>query len=408
MREAKHVGLMKNTAIDEKLLVFTLAGVQFTHIMDFMVLMPLGPQLMRVLHISPREFGFLVAAYTLSASAAAFTTALFIDRFDRKHALLFLYAGFVVSTLFCGLARGYGPLLAARAFAGVFGGVAGAAVYAIIGDAIPPQRRGSATGVVMTAFSVSAIAGVPIGLFLATFLTWRAPFLLLVILSSLILIGIWRLVPALRTHLQPAVAPTRPWRQARAVFADPNHRRALALPATLVFGGFSVIPFLSPYAVSNVGLTESDLAYVYFFGGLATAFTSPRIGRLSDRYGKRELFSIVAGLSIVPLLVVTNLPPVPVWAMLLATTVFTILISGRFVPAMALVTSSAQPPVRGSLMSFSSALQHLSSGLAALCGGMLVGHASTGALTRYWLVGLIAVGCTLLAMHIAWRIKSVS
>ena len=399
---------MKNTALSERLLVMTLAGVQFTHIMDFMVLMPLGPQLMRVMHISPREFGFLVAAYTLSASVAAFTMALFIDRFDRRHALLFLYAGFVVSTLLCGLAPGYDSLLAARAFAGAFGGVAGAAVYSIIGDAIPPERRGAATGAVMTAFSISAIAGVPIGLFLATLLTWRAPFLFLVLVSSLILIGVWRLVPPVRAHLKHAVGPSRPWQQARALFADPNHRRALALPATLVFGGFCVIPFLSPYAVSNVGLTEGDLPTIYLFGGLATAFTSRWIGRLCDRYGKREVFAVVAGVSIIPLLVLTNLPPVPVWAMLLTTTSFMIFISGRFVPAMALVTSSAQPRMRGSLLSFSAALQHLSSGLASLCGGFLIGHAATGALTHYWLVGLIAAGCTLLAIQIAWRIKPVS
>jgi len=399
---------MKNTATNERLLVITLAGVQFTHIMDFMVLMPLGPQLMRVMHISPGEFGLLVAAYTLSASVAAFMTAPFIDRFDRKHALLFLYTAFVASTLFCGLAPGYGSLLAARAFAGASGGVAGAAVYAIIGDAIPPERRGAATGAVMTAFSISAIAGVPIGLFLASLFTWRAPFMLLVVVSSLTLLGVWFLAPSLHAHLKHGVAPTRPWEQARAVFADQNHRRALTLPATLVFGGFCVIPFLSPYAVSNVGLTEGDLPYIYFFGGLATAFTSRRIGRLSDRHGKREVFAVVAALSIVPLIAVTNLPPVPVCVMIVATTVFMILISGRFVPAMALVTSSAQPHMRGSLMSFNSALQHLSSGLASLCGGMLIGHAATGALTRYWLVGLIAVGCTLLAIRIAWRIKPVS
>ena len=399
---------MKHTAVSERLLILTLAGVQFTHIMDFMVLMPLGPQLMRVMHISPRQFGFLVAAYTLSASAVAFMTALFIDRFDRKHALVFLYSGFAVSTLFCGLAPGYGSLLIARAFAGAFGGVAGAAVYSIIGDAIPPERRGTATGVVMTAFSVSAIVGVPVGLFLASMLTWRAPFFLLVAISSLVLIGVWHLVPSVRTHLTHGLAPTPPWRLARTVFADPNHRRALALPATLVFGGFAVIPFLSPYAVSNVGLTEGDLPYIYLFGGLATAFTSRHIGRLSDRYGKREVFSLVAALSIVPLVVVTNLPPVPVWVMILTTTVFMILVSGRFVPAMALVTSSAQPRMRGSLMSFSSALQHLSSGLASLLGGLLIGHAATGALTRYWLVGMIAVACTLLAIHIAWRINAVS
>ena len=266
---------MKDSALNERFLVVVLAGVQFTHIMDFMVLMPLGPQLMRVMHISAREFSFLVAAYTLSAAIAAFMTAMFIDRFDRKQSLLFLYGGFSASTLLCGLAPDYITLLMARALAGAFGGVAGAAVYSIIGDAIAQERRGRATGAVMSAFSISAIAGVPTGLYLATLFDWRAPFLFLALMSSsLILVAAWRILPSMRGHLRHGVPHVHPLQQAKAIFADTNHRRALALPATLVFGGFSVIPLLSPYAVGNVGLKESDLAYIYFFGGLATAFTS--------------------------------------------------------------------------------------------------------------------------------------
>lgn len=390
------------------MLILLLAGVQFTHIMDFMVLMPLGPQLMRVLHISPREFSLLVSAYTLTAAVAAFLTAMYIDRFDRRHALLVLYAGFVVSTLLCGLAPDFGALLLARAFAGAFGGVAGAAVHAIIGDVVPPERRGSATGVVMTAFSVAAVAGVPTGLYLATLFNWRAPFFLLVGLSSLLLMALWRTLPSLRAHVRTDRAHRSALHQFHAVLGDANHRRALLLPATLVFGGFSVIPLLSPYAVGNVGLMESDLAYIYFFGGLATAFTSRYIGRLADRHGKRETFAVVAGLSVLPILVATNMPPVPVWVLVCASTTFFILVSGRFVPAMALVNAGAQPGMRGSLMSFSQALQQLSSGLAALCAGAIVGYTPSGALTHYWIVGLVAAACTLLAIRIAWKIEAVS
>jgi len=396
------------TARNEGRLVLILACVQFTNIMDFMVLMPLGPQLMRVMQISPREFSFLVASYTISASAASFLTALYIDRFDRRRALIFLYSGFALSTLLCGLATGYAGLLAGRLLAGTFGGVCGAAVFAVIGDAIPQERRGSATGTVSTAFSISAIAGVPTGLFLATAFDWHAPFLSLVVLSSLILAGIVHLVPPMHRHTDAVTHDASPLRRAKGILRDANHRWALALPATMVFGGFSVIPFLSPYAVANVGLKETDLPYIYFFGGLATAFTSRYIGRLSDRHGKRETFAIVAALSIIPILLITNFPRAPVWVLVACTTLFTVFISGRVVPAMALVTASAQPGVRGGLMSFNSALQHLSSSLASLSAGRIIGQAETGALTRYWMVGLIAVGCTLLAIGISRRIKAVS
>jgi predicted MFS family arabinose efflux permease len=227
-------------------------------------------------------------------------------------------------------------------------------------------------------------------------------------LSPVILVGIVRLVPPMHGHVDASNPDASPLHRVRNILRDANHRWALALPATMVFGGFSVIPFLSPYAVANVGLRETDLPYLYFFGGLATAFTSRYIGRLSDRHGKRETFAMVAGLSILPILVVTNLPPAPVWVLVACTTMFTVFISGRVVPAMALVTASAQPRVRGGLMSFNSALQHLSSGLASLSAGRIIGQTETGALTRYWVVGLIAVVCTLVAIGISRRIKPVS
>lgn len=392
----------------ERLLVFILACVQFTTIMDFMVLMPLGPQLMRVMHISAREFSVLVAAYTFSAAAASFLTAFYIDRFDRKRALIFLYCGFALSTLLCGLADEYVTLLAARLLAGAFGGVCSAAVFAIIGDAIAPDRRGAASGTVSTAFSISAIAGVPVGLFLATMFDWRAPFFLLVLLSLLILAAITRFVPTMHGHIATRSNDDGPLQRMHAILANANHRWALALPATMVFGGFSIIPFLSPYAVANVGLKESELPYIYFFGGFATAFTSRYIGRLADRHGKRQTFAVVASLSIIPILLITNLPPAPLWILLSCSTLFMILISGRFVPVMAMVTSSAQPQMRGGLMSLNSALQHLSSGVASLCAGMIIGHNETGALIHYDKVGIIAVCCTLAAIGISRRIKAVS
>lgn len=397
------------SASKERLLILLLAAVQFTHIMDFMVLMPLGPQLMRVMHISARDFSLLVAAYTLSAAVAAFLMAFAIDRFDRRHALPFLYAGFTVSTLACALATRYETLLMARVIAGAFGGVAGAAVHAILGDTIPPERRGTATGAVMSAFSIAAIAGVPLGLYLATVFSWRAPFILLVGLSLIILLAIWQVVPPLRAHLHTASRRDNDVKsQLRAVFGESNHRYALALPATLVFGGFSVIPLMSPYAVGNVGLTEAQLPYIYFFGGLATAFTSRYIGRLADRHGTRQVFTTVAMLSVIPLVAVTTMPAVPLWLFLGVTTIFMILVSGRFVPAMALLNGSAQPHLRGRVMSFSQALQHGSSGLASLCAGLIVGHTAAGALTHYWVMGLIAVASTLTAIAIARRIKAVS
>lgn len=398
---------MRENRSQERKLVGVLAAVQFTHIMDFMILMPLGPQLMRVMLISPQQFALLVASYTLSAALASLAVAFYTDRFDRRKTLLVLYAGFVGSTLLCAIAPGYATLLAARAVAGAFGGVAGATVHSIVGDAVPEQRRGAATGLLMSAFALSSIIGVPIGLVLAAHFSWRAPFFFLVALSLLVLFATWQVVPPMRGHLVAGEAH-RPLAQMRAVLGEANHLRAFVFMFALMFAGFSVIPFISPYMVANVGLKETDLPYLYFFGGLATAFSSRLIGKLSDKHGKRQMFTGVGLISIAPLLITTNLPPVPVWLAICASVIFMVFVSGRFVPAMALVISSVQPRLRGGFMSINSAIQQLGLGIASLMAGTIIGHAPDGALTHYWLVGLIAVGATLFAIALAWRVETVS
>ncbi len=399
--------MKRDVPAGERSLVLVLAAVQFTHIMDFMIMMPLGPQLMRVMSISPQQFALLVSAYTVTAAVAALAVAFHTDRFDRRKMLLFLYAGFVVATLLCGIAPGYGALLAARAVAGVFGGLAGATVHSIIGDAVPEQRRGAATGMIMSAFALSSIVGVPIGLVLAAHFSWRAPFLLLAVVSTLVLILIWKVLPSMRGHMVEGESH-RALQQMQAVFGTANHLRAFVFMFALMFAGFSVIPFVAPYMVANVGLTETDLPYLYFFGGFATAFTSRYIGKLADRHGKRQIFTLIGLISIAPLLITTNLPPVPVPIAICASVIFMVFVSGRFVPAMALVISSVEPRLRGGFMSINSAIQQFGMGAASLLAGSIIGHGVGGTLTHYWLVGFIAVGATLLAIALAWRVKPVA
>ncbi len=391
----------------ERSLLLVLLGVQFTHFMDFMVLMPLGPQFIRIWQIGPTEFAILVSAYTLSAAVASVLCGLYVDRFDRKRALLFLYGGFTVSTLLCAAAPDYGWLLAARAISGAFGGIAGAAVYSIVGDLVPDARRGTAMGIVMTAFPISAVAGVPLGLTLANLFDWRAPFIFLGVISILIFFTAAWLLPTMDTHVAQARS-RHPLRQAIKVFSDNNHVRALILTAVMIFGGFSVIPFIAPYMVGNVGLAETDLPWLYFFGGAATVFTSRLWGRMSDRHGKHKMFTIISSISIIPLLACTNLPPAPVWVAILVMVTFMVFVSGRFVPAMAIVTGAAQPDLRGAFLSFNSAIQQLGSSVASLASGFIIGHTVSGMLTGYWISGLIAVTCTVLAMWLARNVRIVN
>ena len=384
----------------EWLLLLTLMAINFTHIMDFMMMMPLGPQFMRLFHISPQQFGMLVSTYTFAAAAAGFISAFLVDRFDRKRTLLFLYAGFALSTLLCAVASSYWMLLLARAVAGGFGGIVGATVLAIVGDLIPDKRRGTAVGTVMSAFSLSAVAGVPSGLLLAEHFGWQGPFVFIAMVAAPLWLAARSILPPLHGHVTPHRSQT-PWQQVRFMYSQRIHLRAFALMASLMFAGFSVIPFLSPYMVATVGVAEHDLKYIYLCGGLATLFSARLIGWLADRIGKVRMFVGVALLSLPAILLLTHWRSAPLALTLSITTYFMVFVSGRLVPAMAIVTGAVAPQHRGSFMSFNSATQQLAAGLAAFGGGLLMHKDAAGVLQGYDVVGYFAGGFTLLCIWLA-------
>lgn len=386
----------------ERQLIFLLAGIQFCHIVDFMILMPLGPQLMRVLNMSPAQFGLLVSAYTLAAGVAGFACAFVIDRFDRRRLLLVIFAGFLLATFACGLAWSFTSLLVARLLAGAFGGILGANIMAYLGDCIPEARRGTATGKVMTAFSIAAVAGVPLGLFLAVHFNWRAAFFLVGGIGLLLGLAAVRLLPSVPAR---ASGPIDLLGTLAAVFSVGNHWRAFALIAALMLAGFSVIPFLSPYMVHNVGLSEAQLPLIYLVGGLATLFTAPLIGRLADRHGKARTLQMVCALSLLPLFLITHLPPLALPFVLAVSTLFMVLVSGRLIPAMALVTSASSPALRGRFLSMNAALQQLAASAAAFLPTLVLAQDAGGRLLHYEVVGYGAMTMTLLALWLAGRVE---
>ena len=391
--------------VREWAVLLVLAGVQISHILDFMILMPLGPQFMRMLAIGPTQFGFLVSVYTFSAAAVGFAAAFFIDRFDRKKSLLILYACFGATTLLAASSDSYAMLLVARALAGAFGGVLSAIVFAIVGDLIPDQRRGAALGVVMSAFSIAATVGVPISLYLATQFTWRAPYFFLAALCLAIWSGALWLLPPMRGHLR-AARERHPLAQALAVFREPNLRRAFLFSAMLFFSGFAVIPFISPYMVANVGVTEPQLPLLYLVGGILTLIMVRLVGRLTDLHGKQRMFTVVACASALAILTLTHLPRVPIYAAIAASAFMMCMMSGRFVPAMALLTSSVAPRLRGSFMSFNSSVQQFASGTASFGASLLIGSNAAGELTHYGTVGILAAVATLASIWLARRIRA--
>lgn len=392
--------------IHEGWLLGVLAAIQFTAVVDFMIVMPLGPRYIDTFHITTAQFGVIISAYAIAAGISGLTAAFFIDRFDRKKAMLTLYTGFTVSTLFCGLAPSYWMLVLARAMAGAFGGVTMGLIMAVVGDVIPEIRRGKAMGIVMSSFSIASIFGVPAGLYLAESMNnWQIPFFALAGLCALVLPFIWISMPSLRGHID-RIANQPPARQMLAILKNVQHLRAFAFMAMLMCAGFTVFPFLATYLVHNVGLTRTQLPLIYICGGVCTLVSMNVIGRWADRAGKQRVFVIMMLMSMAPVLIVTNLPHVALSLALVISTVFMVCSSGRTVPAMALLTASVQPHQRGGFMSINSSVQQISMGIAAWLSGKIV-YENSEHMFRFGVVGLISVGFGFLAIYFVRYLRSV-
>ncbi|MDB5038484.1 MAG: sugar transporter, partial [Bacteriovoracaceae bacterium] len=305
---------------------------------------------------------------------------------------------------FCALAPDHRLFILARIFAGAFGGPLGAIVFSIIGDKIPEKRRGAATGKVMSAFAMASILGIPFGLKLANAWSWRAPFFLLTGLSIILFLIGARTLPTMIDHIRKMHRRNH-IRETLSILIKPNHVRAYVLSGMLLIGSFSVIPFISPYMVSNAGFLESNLMYIYLIGGSVTFFTAPLIGKLSDIFGKYRMFSIMAIISVAPILMVTHLNETADWIVIVSTTFFMICSSGRMVPATALVTSSALPHERGGFMSINSSVQQFAAGIATYFAGHIIQKTSSGKMLNYDWVGYIAIITTLLCLWLARRVR---
>jgi predicted MFS family arabinose efflux permease len=386
----------------EMVLLLVLAAVQFTHIVDFVIIMPLGPRMKDGFGLSLDQFNYVVAAYAFSAAVAGLLAAFIMDRFNRKHLLFALYTGFVIGTGLCAVAPNYPMLLAARVVAGAFGGVGASLTLAIVGDAFPDSRRGTAMGILMSAFSLASIIGLPAGLEIARlFNQWQAPFAGLAALGAGVLVLIQLVLPSLPAGSRDGhpIGAVEVLTRFLTVLLRPGHLLAYAFMTALVMGTFTIVPSLATYLVKNVGMSGDYLELVYFFGGLATLLTQNLVGRLSDRLGKRPVFRVMAAFTVVPILLITNLPPgLSLWLALAATTLFMITTSGRMVPAMALITASSEPRFRGAFMSINSAVQQMAMALSAVVAGFMMGETESKTLTGYPTVGYVAAGVTLLTV----------
>ncbi len=390
----------------EKILLFLLAAINFTHILDFMIMMPLNPQLSVIFNINQQQFSLLVSAYTFSAFFSGIIAAFFVDGFDRKKVLLFGYAGFILGTLGCALSPSYEILLVARIVAGLFGGLISAQVLSIVGDNFSYERRATAMSFLTTAFSVASVVGVPLGLYLATLTSWHAPFLLVACAGVVIFVMVIKYVPSMAGHL--TAAKRKPTDAFVNVYKSKNQQRALLLSIVMMIGHFSIIPFIAKYLVTNVGFTNYDVSLVYLIGGGATIFTAPLVGMIADKKGKFPVFAVMCCLCLIPVFLITNMPPVSIYLALAITTIFFIFVSGRMIPMQAMVTSVVSPQQRGGFMSINSSLIQLGSGLAAVIAGSIISETPDHKLIHYDYVGYMGMAATIICIFIARKLKMAS
>ncbi len=384
-------------------LILVLVAIHFTHMVDFVIIMPLGKRLMNELSISPEQFGLVVASYAIAAGLTSLLASLAMDRFDRKSVLLTMYAGFGLSTLFCGLAPNYEMLLLSRTLAGMFGGLAAVAIMAVIGDVFPPEKRGRAMGAITSSFAVASIVGLPLGLVLAKSHGRGAPFVALAGLSALVwVIAAFRL-PQVREHLSH---PRRhPLQEFVGVVKEGNHQWAFAFSFFMVLGTFTVGSFSAPYLMATNDWNEEDLAEIYAAAGVCTLIGMNVVGQIADRMPRLMLFRILGTLAVVLGVILTNLPETSLWLAAVVVSGFMVFSAGRMVPAQAMMLGTCQPRVRGAFMSLNTAVQHLGTATAAAVAGALVTKTDDGKMHGFWIVGVVATVATLVSLVLAGRLR---
>jgi predicted MFS family arabinose efflux permease len=388
----------------QKFVIFILAITQFSVILDFMVMSPLGDMLMKSMAMKPAQFGIAVSGYAFSAGLSGLLTAGYADKFDRKKLLLFFYTGFIAGTFFCSLATSFPMLLAARIFTGLFGGVIGSISLAIVADLFDIHHRGRVMGFVQMGFGASQVLGIPFSLFLANHWGWRVPFLFVVVLAAIVLALIFVKLKPVTAHLA-AQTERSAFTHLLNTFSKRNYRIGFLATALLSIGGFMMMPFGSAFAVNNLKLTQEQLPVLFMVSGCASLVIMPLIGRLSDKIDKFPLFAIASVWMIVVVVWYTHLSASPLWFVMIFNVVMMMGILSRMVPATALTTAIPDMADRGAFMSINASLQQIAGGAAAAFGGLIIHQKDKSSpLEHYDTVGYIMVAVCLLSILLMYRV----
>ena len=388
----------------QKLVVAVLAFLQFTIVLDFMMLAPLGALVMPALNIAPSQFGLVVSTYAFSAGVSGVLAAGFADRFDRKRLLVIFYAGFLFGTLLCALASSYALLLFARMVTGLFAGVVGSVSLAIVTDLFPIQMRGRVMGIVQTAFGASTVMGIPIALFLSTHWSWNTPFFMVVGVGAVVGGVIQSKLRPVDEHLKHH--PDRsPLHHLLQTVTNPYYIQGFVTTCLLSVGGFMLMPFMSVFSVHNLGIGLNQLPLVYMITGAFSIVAGPLIGRAADTFGKLRVFAFGCVLTAIMVVIYTHLHKTPLWVVCIILVLLQISIFSRMISASALMSGLPNPADRGAYMSVSSSLQQVAGGVAAVISGLVVEVAPTGEILNFDVLGYVLVLTTSLTLIMMYFIN---
>ena len=388
----------------QKFIIALLATLQFTIILDFIIISPLGDILMKSLDMSTTNFGITVSAYAFSAGASGLLAAGFADRFDRKKLLVFFYTGFIIGTICCAFATDYWTLLSARIVTGLFGGVIGSVSLAIVTDLFELNQRGRVMGFIQMAFATSQILGIPIGLYFANKWGWHSAFLMIAAVGVIILLSVIIKMNPVNKHLG-LQADKNAFLHLWHTLSNKKYQIGFTAIAFLSVGGFMLQPFGSAFLINNIGIPQADLPTVYFFTGLSVLVIMPIVGKLSDKVSKVKLFAAGSFISIVTIIVYTNLHVIPLWEVILINMVMFMGVMSRMIPATTLNTGIPEMKDRGAYMAITSSLQQIAGGIAAVCAGFIVvQQTKTSPLEHYDTLGYVIAGVTLVSIYLVSRV----
>lgn len=386
--------------------VGVLAFLQFTVVLDFMILSPLGVLVMQELQISTQQFGFVVSAYAFSAGVTGIFAAGFADRFDRKKMLLFFYIGFVFATFLCGIATNYIFLLGARILTGIFAGVLSSISFAIVADLFPLQVRGRVMGFIMTAFAASQVFGLPIGIYISNLWGWQSPFLMIAGISGIVGFVIFFYLKPVTTHLDNKVE-RHAFLHLIKTLVEPKYIPAFIATTLLATGGFMLMPFGSAFSVHNLGVSLEDLPLVYMVTGIVSIFGGPIMGRLSDWIGKYKMFVIASVLAAIVIIYYTKMEITPLPIVVFVNSILFVFVSARMISASALNSAVPELHDRGAFMAISSSIQQISGGIAASVAGLIVVQTPSGYMEGYETLGYVVAGAILVTIALMYNVNKI-